>query len=197
MVYINPSNLLPPYIQDGDEDPLTLAVLGSTIGHELTHGFDNGGRNYDKYGAVTEWWAPADTIKFNTFSEQLSKNYSALLMMPWANQNQYSNGPFTLGENIADIGGCCLGLDLLLGKYPNASPEEIKQLIKRYFQGWAIIWSDNYDMKRVQWGYDEDFHSQPRERTNGVVRNINAWYDAYDVKSGTLYLEPAKRIAIW
>lgn len=196
-VFIYPSNLLPPYIQEGDEEPLTLAVLGSTIGHELTHGFDSDGRKFDKYGAVTDWWTPADTDKFNTYSKQLTNNYSALLMMPWASQTLYNNGPETLAENIADIGGCCLGLDLLLGKHPNASPEENRQLTKRYFQGWAIVWSTKYDLKWAEEAYNKDNHSQARERTNGVVRNINAWYDAYDVKSGTLYLEPAKRIAIW
>ena len=152
---------------------------------------------FDKYGAMKEWWAPADATKFNTFSDQLVENYSALLMMPWANQTLYNNGSNTLGENIADIGGCCLGLDLLLGKYTNANPEEIKQLTKRYFQGWAIAWCSKYTLEYAQWAYSVDEHSQARERTNGVVRNINAWYDAYDVKSGTLYLEPAKRIAIW
>jgi putative endopeptidase len=196
-VFINPSNLLAPYIQDGDEDALRLAVLGSTIGHELTHGFDNGGRLYDKNGAYKNWWTPSDTITFNTYSKQLVENYSELLMMPWASKTLYDNGANTLGENIADIGGCCLGLDLLLGKYPDANPEEVKQLTKRYFQGWAIAWSSSYSLARAQLYYYEDIHSQERERTNGVVRNINAWYDAYDIESGTLYLEPAKRVAIW
>lgn len=196
-VYINPSNLLTPYIQDGDEDALRLAVLGSTIGHELTHGFDDSGRQYDKYGALKDWWAPADTLQFNTFSQQLVENYNELLMMPWASQTLYDNGANTLGENIADIGGCCLGLDLLLAKYPDANPEEVKQLTKRYFQGWAIAWSSSYRLERAEWAYTGDIHSQNRERTNGVVRNINAWYDAYDVKGGILYLEPSKRIAIW
>ena len=196
-VYINPSNLLTPYIQDGDEDALRLAVLGSTIGHELTHGFDDSGRQYDKYGALKDWWAPADTLQFNTFSQQLVENYNELLMMPWASQTLYDNGANTLGENIADIGGCCLGLDLLLAKYPDANPEEVKQLTKRYFQGWAIAWSSSYSLERAEWAYTGDIHSQNRERTNGVVRNINAWYYAYDVKGGILYLEPSKRIAIW
>jgi predicted metalloendopeptidase len=196
-VFINPSNLLAPYIHDGDEDALRMAVLGSTIGHELTHGFDDGGRLYDKNGAYKNWWTPADTITFNTYSKQLVENYSELLMMPWASKTLYDNGANTLGENIADIGGCCLGLDLLLGKYPDANPEEVKQLTKRYFQGWAIAWSSSYSLARAQLFYYEDIHSQERERTNGVVRNINAWYDAYDIKSGTLYLVPAKRVAIW
>ena len=196
-VFINPSNLLAPYIQDGDEDALRMAVLGSTIGHELTHGFDNGGRLYDKNGAYKNWWTPADTIKFNTYSKQLVENYNELLMMPWADKTLYDNGKNTLGENIADIGGCCLSLDILLSKHPEATPEQQKQLTKRYFQGWAIAWSGSYDLEFAKSRYYDDEHSQLRERCNGVVRNINAWYDAYDIESGTLYLEPAKRVAIW
>ena len=196
-VFINPSNLLAPYIQDGDEDALRLAVLGSTIGHELTHGFDNGGRLYDKNGAYKNWWTPADTTTFNTYSQQLVDNYSELLMMPWADKTLYDNGKNTLGENIADIGGCCLSLDILLSKHPEATPEQQKQLTKRYFQGWAIAWSGSYDLEFAKSRYYDDEHSQLRERCNGVVRNINAWYDAYDIKSGTLYLEPDKRVAIW
>ena len=196
-VFINPSNLLAPYIQDGDEDALRMAVLGSTIGHELTHGFDNGGRLYDKNGAYKNWWTPADTIKFNTYSKQLVENYNELLMMPWADKTLYDNGKNTLGENIADIGGCCLSLDILLSKHPEATPEQQKQLTKRYFQGWAIAWSGSYDLEFAKSRYYDDEHSQLRERCNGVVRNINAWYDAYDIESGTLYLDPAKRVAIW
>lgn len=196
-VFINPSNLLAPYIQDGDEDALRLAVLGSTIGHELTHGFDNGGRLYDKNGAYKNWWTPADTTTFNTYSQQLVENYNELLMMPWADKTLYDNGKNTLGENIADIGGCCLSLDILLSKHPEATPEQQKQLTKRYFQGWAIAWSGSYDLEFAKSQYYDDEHSQLRERCNGVVRNINAWYDAYDIESGTLYLEPAKRVAIW
>ena len=196
-VTINPSNLLPPYVDANDEEPLTLVSLASSIGHELTHGFDSSGRNYDKYGAKTDWWAPADTAKFVQFADQLVDNYNKLLMMPWASKTLYGNGKGTLAENIADIGGCCLGIDLLLARHPDASPEQIKQLTKRYFQAWAIVWSRNYDLDFAEDAYYNDEHSQSRERVNGVLRNINAWYDAYDITKGTLYLEPSKRVAIW
>ena len=125
------------------------------------------------------------------------KNYNDLLMMPWASKTLYDNGKGTLGENIADIGGCCLGLDILLSKHQDAKPEERQQLIRRYFQAWAIVWSTSYSLSFAQDAYYSDVHSQSRERTNGVVRNIDAWYDAYNIKSGTLYLEPSKRVAIW
>ncbi len=196
-VTINPSNLLPPYIDPKDEEPLTLVSLGSSIGHELTHGFDSSGRDYDKYGAKKDWWAPADTAKFVQFANQLVDNYSQLLMMPWASKTLYCNGKYTLAENIADIGGCCLGLDLLLARHPDATLEQIKQLTKRYFQAWAIVWSRSYDLESAETAYYNDSHSQSRERVNGVLRNINAWYNAYDITKGTLYLEPSKRIAIW
>lgn len=196
-VFINPSNLLPPYVDAADEETLTLAVLGSTIGHELTHGFDNNGRKYDKYGAKQNWWTATDEAQFTKYTDQLVENYSALLMMPWADKTLYDNGKNTLGENIADIGGCCLALDILLSKHPEATPEQQKQLTKRYFQGWAIAWSGSYDLEFAKSQYYDDVHSQLRERCNGVVRNMNAWYDAYDIKSGTLYLEPAKRVIIW
>lgn len=196
-VFINASNLLPPYIQEGDEETLRQAITASCIGHELTHAFDSSGRHYDKYGSAKDWWLPADTLKFNNFCDQLEKNYSDLLMMPWASKTLYNNGKGTLAENIADIGGCCLGLDILLSKHQDAKPEERQQLIRRYFQSWAIAWCGNYDLESAQYRYNHDEHSQLRERTNGVVRNIDAWYDAYDIKSGTLYLEPSKRVAIW
>ena len=188
---------MPPYVVAADEETLTLAVLGSTIGHELTHGFDNNGRKYDKYGAKNNWWTTTDEAQFTKYTDQLVENYSELLMMPWADKTLYDNGKNTLGENIADIGGCCLSLDILLSKHPEATPEQQKQLTKRYFQGWAIAWSGSYDLEFAKSQYYDDEHSQLRERCNGVVRNMNAWYDAYDIKSGTLYLEPAKRVIIW
>ena len=95
-VTINTSNLLPPYVDAKDEEPLTLVSLASSICHELTHGFDSSGRRYDKYGAKTDWWTPADTAKFVLFADQLVDNYNQLLMMPWASKTLYCNGKGTL-----------------------------------------------------------------------------------------------------
>ena len=117
--------------------------------------------------------------------------------MPWADPTLYGDGAKTLGENIADLGGCCLALQILLDKHPGASEAEKKALARRFFQGWAIQWSKSYGLDFVTEMKEGDNHSQARERTNGVVRNVNEWYDAYDIHSGTLYLQPSKRVKIW
>ena len=117
--------------------------------------------------------------------------------MPWADPTLYGDGENTLAENIADLGGCCLGLHILLNLYPNATDAEKQALARRYFQGWAIQWSDSYDLDYVNAMKANDVHSQARERTNGVVRNVDDWYDAYGITSGTLYLAPADRVRIW
>ena len=197
IVNINPSNLCEPYVQDDYEDALEWAFIGTTIGHELTHGFDNSGSKYDLWGNAKNWWTEADAAKFTALCDQLTDQYNNLQLMPWADPTLCGDGEKTLGENIADIGGCCLALQILLGEHPNATAAEKKALIQRFFQGWAIQWSITYDLDFLKYMKEVDVHSQARERTNGVVRNIDEWYDAYDVKSGTLYLAPDKRVRIW
>ena len=117
--------------------------------------------------------------------------------MPWEDPTVYADGKNTLTENTADLGGCLLGLDILLDRYRNASEAEKKSVMQRYFQAWAIQWSTTYDLEYANYLKANDVHSLQRERTNGVVQNINEWYDAYDVKSGTLFLPPSERVEIW
>ena len=194
---INPSNLLPPYVQDDYEDAFQWAFIATTIGHELTHGFDTDGAQYDQWGHRKNWWTEADAAKFQTLCNQLAEQYNQLQLMPWEDPTLYGDGVKTLSENIADLGGCCLGLQILLEQYSNASDAMKKALARRYFQAWAIQWSTSYTLDYVQWMKTKDEHSLSRERTNGVVRNVDAWYDAYDITSGTLYLEPSSRVRIW
>ena len=117
--------------------------------------------------------------------------------MPWADPTLYGDGKKTLAENIADLGGCCLGLHILLNKYSDATAAQKKALMQRYFQAWAVQWSMVYDLAQVRMAKIGDTHSQTRERTNGVVRNMNEWYDAYDITAGTLWLKPSERVKIW
>lgn len=197
IVILNPSNLLLPYMSDAYEYTLQLAFIATTVGHELTHAFDSDGSRYDKWGNYTNWWSGNDSEKFKARCDILVEQYNNLQLMPWENPTLYGDGEKTLAENIADLGGCCLGLHILLEKYRDASDAEKKALMQRYFQAWAIQWSKTYDLAYLKLMKISDEHSQARERTNGVVRNINEWYDAYDVKSGTLFLPPSKRVDIW
>lgn len=196
-VLINPSNLCPVYLKEDYDYVMQLSILASTIGHELTHGFDSDGSKYDKWGNVKNWWTDADAKKFETRCNQLIENYNNLQLMPWADPTLYGDGKKTLAENIADLGGCCLGLHILLNKYSDATAAQKKALMQRYFQGWAVQWSMVYDLLQVQMAKIGDTHSQTRERTNGVVRNMNEWYDAFDITSGTLWLQPSERMKIW
>lgn len=197
IVTINPSNLCEPYVQEDYEETLQWAFIGTTIGHELTHAFDRTGSQYDQWGNLKNWWAPNDTVKFTTLCKQLEEQYNKLQLMPWVDPSLCGNGKFTLSENIADLGGCCLALQALLSKHPNASNEEKRLLARRFFQGWAIQWSKTYDLDFLKLMLKLDNHSQARERTNGVVRNVNEWYEAYDIKSGTLFLPTSERVHIW
>lgn len=197
IVNINPSNLCSPYVEEDYEDALQWAFIGTTIGHELTHGFDSNGSQYDMWGNQVNWWTDADAAKFQTLCDQLADQFDHLQLMPWADPTLYGDGQNTLAENIADLGGCCLALQILLGEHPNATDAEKMALARRYFQGWAIQWSMTYDLHFVEYMKERDVHSQARERTNGIVRNVDEWYDSYDIKSGSLYLKPSERVQIW
>ncbi|MGX8695567.1 MAG: M13-type metalloendopeptidase [Prevotella sp.] len=197
IVNINPSNLLPPYVEDNYEDALQWAFIGTTIGHELTHGFDSSGSQFDQWGNQINWWTEADADKFEELCDQLTDQYSSLQLMPWADPTLLGDGEKTLPENIADLGGCCLALQILLNQHPHASADQLKALARRYFQAWAIQWSNTYSLEFLKQMKVYDVHSQSRERTNGVVRNVDEWYDAYGITSGTLYLQPSERVYIW
>lgn len=196
-VFINPSNLLYPYVDESYEPALQWAFIGTTIGHELTHAFDSSGSQYDLYGVYRDWWTEADAAKFQSFCQQLIDQYDNLQLMPWVDPTLMGDGEKTLGENMADLGGCCIALQILMQEYEGATPEQQKALARRYFQGWAIQWSQTYDLEFLKMRKENDVHSQARERTNGVVRNIDAWYDAYDINDGKLYLAPSQRARIW
>ena len=197
IVEIYPSNVCLPYVDDDFEDAMQWAFLGTSIGHELTHGFDSDGSQFDMWGNKTNWWTEADAAKFKALCNQLVDRYNQLQLMPWVDPTLYADGEKTLAENIADLGGCSMALQILLNEHPNATDEEKAALTRRFFQGWAIQWSKSYDIDFVKDMKKKDVHSQGRERVNGVVRNMDEWYDAYGIKSGSLYLQPADRVHIW
>ncbi len=168
----------------------------SIIGHELTHGFDSGGANYNAQGIREEWWTPADRAEFQERLQLLVESYGELEVLP----GYYNNSEFTLDENVADLGGFQIAYDALMNKLRSqgATEEELRIEARHYFQAVAHLWS-TYNSEMVLIAKTQaDEHSASKERVNGVARNTDIWYDLYEVDAEhKLYLEPERRAYIW
>jgi putative endopeptidase len=192
-----PAGILQAPIFDANADPaINYGAIGGVMGHEMTHGFDDEGRKIDAEGRLRDWWTPADAKTFDVRAKMLGAQYSAFAPLPGV----HVNGDLTMGENIADLGGLTLALDAYHASLHGKSAPVIDGLTgdQRVFLGWAQAWrgkvTDNYVKKQVV----SDPHSPRQFRVNGVVRNIDAWYAAFDVKPGdALYVASEKRVHIW
>jgi putative endopeptidase len=188
------------YLQAPFFDPnADLAVNYGAAGlmaHELTHGFDDQGRNFDAQGRIADWWTPEDATTFNARIKVLGAQYSAYQVLP----GLHVNGDLTMGENIADLGGLLIAYDAYhkaLGGKPAALRDGLTG-DQRFFLGWAQIWRlknrDDSTRQRIV----GDPHSPPGARTEIPLQNIDAWYGAFDVKPGDkLYRQPKDRVKIW
>ncbi len=192
-----PAGILQPPIFDALADPaINYGAAGGVIGHELTHGFDDEGRKFDAEGKLRDWWTPADAKVFEARAAKLGAQYSTFEPLP----GLHVNGELTMGENIADLGGVTLALEAYrtsLGGQP-APVLDGRTGDQRVFLGWAQAWRgkarDDYIRKIVV----SDPHSPRMYRVNGVVRNVDAWYEAFGVQPGDkLYVAPAERVRIW
>jgi len=203
--YYNPANneivfpaaiLQPPFF-DPDADPaINYGGIGGVIGHEITHGFDDDGRKFSGDGKLENWWTEADLKHFTAETERLGTQYSA--MEPIAGTK--INGELTMGENIADLGGLLMALDAYHASLKGRPAPIIDGLTgdQRVFLGWAQVWRGKYRDDALRQQLVSDPHSPNMARVNGPVRNIDAWYAAFDVKPGdALYLPPEQRARIW
>jgi putative endopeptidase len=192
-----PAGILQPPMFDPHADPAyNFGAAGAIIGHELTHGFDDQGRKFDTEGKLRDWWAPADAKSFEARAAKLGAQYSAFEPLPGV----HVNGGLTMGENIADLGGVTLALAAYRA-FLNGHPAPVIDGFtgeQRVFLGWAQAWrgkaTDDFLRKQVV----GDPHSPRMFRVNGVVRNLDAWYELFNVQPGDkLYLAPADRVRIW
>jgi putative endopeptidase len=182
---------------DAHADPaINYGAIGGVIGHELTHGFDDEGRKIDEAGALRDWWTAEDAAKFEARARALGAQYSTYEAIAGARVN----GALTMGENIADLGGLTLALDAYHASLKGAPAPVIDGLSgdQRVFLGWAQFWrgkvTDDFVRKQVV----SDPHAPRQFRVNGIVRNIDAWYDAFGVTpQDKLYLAPKDRVHIW
>ena len=188
--------LQPPFFDPGADPAVNFGGIGGVIGHEMTHGFDDQGRQFDGTGALIDWWAPDDAAKFKVQTARLGAQYSAFEVAPGA----HVNGDLTMGENIADLGGLLLGLDAYHMSLKGQPAPVIDGLTgeQRVFLGWAQVWRSAIRPDEARRRLVIDPHSPSQFRVNGVVRNIDAWYDAFGVKPGdALYVAPDQRVKIW
>ncbi len=191
--------LQPPFFDADADDAANYGGIGAVIGHEIGHGFDDQGAKYDGDGNLVDWWTDADRAEFGLRTKALIEQYEAF--SPRALEaSHHVNGAFTVGENIGDLGGLSIALlayELSLG---GAKAPVIDGLtgVQRVYFGWAQVWrTKSRDAEAIR-RLAVDPHSPPEFRCNGVIRNIDSFYEAFDVStSDELYLEPAERVRIW
>jgi putative endopeptidase len=188
--------LLPPMFDPNADPAYNFGAAGGVIGHELTHGFDDQGRKYDTEGKLRDWWVPEDAKAFEARAAQLGAQYSAFEPLPGV----HVNGGLTMGENIADLGGLTLALDGYR-HYLHGQPAPVVDGLtgeQRVFIGWAQVWRGKAREDFLRRQVVNDPHSPRMYRVNGIVRNLDAWYELFGVKPGDkLYLAPADRVRIW
>ncbi|MBL6854139.1 MAG: M13 family metallopeptidase [Alphaproteobacteria bacterium] len=192
-----PAAILTPPIFDANADAaINYGAAGGVIGHELTHGFDDQGRQFDATGALRDWWAPKDAAIFKARAAMLGAQYSSYEPLPGAKVN----GDLTMGENIADLGGLTLALEAYHASLHGKPAPVLGGLTgdQRVFLAWAQAWRGKVKDDFVRRQVVSDPHSPRQFRVNGPARNIDLWYETFGVKPGDkLYLPPEKRVHIW
>lgn len=191
--------LQPPFFSLTADDAANFGAIGGVIGHEIGHGFDDQGSKYDGDGKLESWWTQADRAAFEERTKNLINQYSALTPKQLDDSHKV-NGEFTIGENIGDLGGLGIAYKAYQLSLEGKPAEVIDGLTgdQRFFLGWAIAWKNKGRDEMVIQRLATDPHSPPEFRVNQIVRNIDAFYEAFDVKPGdALYLAPEERVVIW
>jgi putative endopeptidase len=188
--------LQPPYFDPHADAAVNYGAIGGVIGHEMGHGFDDQGAKSDAKGVLRTWWLPEDTVSFKKLGDKLAAQYDSYEVA----DSLHVNGRLTLGENIGDLSGLTIAyvayhLSLHGKKAPMLAGLTGDQ---RLFLAWAQGWHTLIRDERLRNQVMTDPHSPAQFRVDGVVRNVDAWYTAFDVKPGDkMYLAPEDRVHIW
>jgi len=188
------SNLVPPIYDLSLGEAFIYASLGSTIGHEITHGFDSQGCKYNKYGIEENWWATNDSLTFISLQEKIINHFNTLEYYP----GYYCDGKHTLAENIADLGGLNISYEAFMKHLEKngASQEERDYQAREFFRGFAYGWAENFNKGGAD-DYTDDTHSAPNLRVNGNVYQMDEFYRVFNLTFGERYISPENRITIW
>jgi predicted metalloendopeptidase len=188
--------LQPPFFDPHADDAVNYGAIGSVIGHEISHAFDDQGRKFDGTGNLRDWWTPQDVQRFTARTQALVAQYSAYEPLP----GEHINGELTLGENIADLSGLTVAhraYQLSLGGRPAPMISGFTGE-QRFFLGWAQVWRGKTRDQDLRAQLLSDPHSPDEFRTNGVVSNLPEFYTAFGVKPGDkLFRPPDQRVKIW
>ena len=204
--YFNPLNneivfpaaiLQPPFYNYTADEAVNYGGIGAVIGHEISHAFDDSGARFDGDGNVNNWWTENDLIEFEKRGNKLADQYSAIEVL----DGVYINGKFTLGENIGDLGGVLGAYDgLKLHIEENGRPELIDGFSaeERFFMSWATVWRTLIREDALRSQITTDPHSPGYNRATQPLKNVDAFYEVFDVKEGDgMYLAPEERVRIW
>jgi len=188
--------LQPPFFDAKADDAYNYGAIGVVIGHEMTHGFDDQGRQFDKYGNLQDWWTKEDGENFKKRAQVMSDFFSGIEVLPGLK----GNGPLTLGENLADHGGLMVSYQAFQNamKTNPLKTEDGFTPEQRFFLAYAYVWAANISNEEIRKRTKSDPHSAGRWRVNGALPHIDAWYKAFNVKPGDkLYVPKDKRVNIW
>lgn len=185
-----------PFFDPEADDAFNYGAIGVVIGHEMTHGFDDQGRRYDKVGNLCDWWTEADGKNFTERTQKFADFFSKIKVLPDLN----ANGQLTLGENLADHGG----LQVSYAAFKEATKRKPLSTIdgltpeQRFFIAYAGVWAGNIAEAEIRNRTKSDPHSLGRWRVNGALPHVDAWYDAFGVKEGDkMFLPKAERLPLW
>jgi putative endopeptidase len=192
------AQLLIPGLKDDEIDDAVAYgyVAASVIGHEITHGFDDEGRQYDAKGNLKTWWQPQDSVNFTKRAQMLVDQFSGYIVL----DSLHINGKATLGENIADLGGIVLGIDAFKKTQQYKEGKKINGLtpMQRFFLGYALSWMIHQRDEVLANQVLTDVHSPAFLRVNGPFSDVQEFYDAFHIKKGDkMWLDPDKRVKIW
>ena len=185
-----------PYFDKNADNALNYGAIGVVIGHEMTHGFDDSGRQYDPQGNLNDWWSAEDAKKFKSLADGLAAQFDEVEVLPGV----HANGRFTLGENIADQGGLRVALTAYLNSLKGQEAPVIDGLsaLERFYLAYAALWACNIRDEEIARLTKADPHSLGRNRVNVSLRNIEPFFNAFGIKEGDKMFRPeSERVVIW
>jgi putative endopeptidase len=188
--------LQPPFFDPNADDAVNYGAIGTVIGHEISHGFDDQGRKVDATGAVRDWWGAEDGKRFEERAKAFGEQYAKFEVVPGA----FINPVLTMGENIADLAGLAITIDAYHASLGGKPAPVLDGLTgdQRLFMAYAQVWRVKMREDALRNQVATDPHSPGKYRAIGPVRNVDLWYSAFGVKEGDkLYIAPANRARIW